>query len=118
MHESDPFYKYLMKPCNTTKNDVEVVIASADHKHKFEGNNLTKLLFIQHLLPKDYFLLVDVNLKDGHHSIQTVFRMFPHTIRGRDIKNSVYMFCKRLPMTLVIHFRLAIIIVNLFLKKL
>jgi hypothetical protein len=116
MHESDPFYKYLMKPCNITKNDVEAVIASADHKHKFEGNNLTKLLFIKHM-PKDYFLLVDVNLKDGHHSIQTVFRMFPHTIRGK-ISKILYMFWKILPMTLVILFRLAIITVNLFLKKL
>jgi len=45
-------------------------------------------------MPKDYFLLVDVNLKDGHHSIQTVFRMFPHTIRGRDIKNPVHVLQK------------------------
>lgn len=93
MHESDPFYKYLMKPCNITKNDVEAVIASADHKHKFEGNNLTKFLFIKHI-PKDYFLLVDANLKDGHHSIQTVFRIFPHTIKGTDIKNPVHVLQK------------------------
>jgi hypothetical protein len=93
MHESDPFYKYLMKPCNITKNDVEAVIASADHKHKFEGNNLTKFLFIKHM-PKDYFLLVDANLKDGHHSIQTVFRIFPNTIKGTDIKNPVHVLQK------------------------
>jgi hypothetical protein len=54
MHESDPFYKYLMKPCSITKNDVEAVKASAYHKHKFEGNNLTKSLFIKHM-PKIIF---------------------------------------------------------------
>jgi hypothetical protein len=54
MHESDPFYKYLIKLCNITKNDVEAVIASADHKHKFEDNNLIKFLFIKHM-PKDIF---------------------------------------------------------------
>lgn len=93
MHESDHFYKYLMKPCNITKNEVEEVIESSDHKHKFEGNNLTKVLFIKHT-PKDYFLLVDANLKDGHHSIQTVFRIFPHTIKGTDIKNPVHVLQK------------------------
>jgi hypothetical protein len=93
MHESDPFYKYLMKPYSITKNDVEAIIVSADHKHKFEGNNLTKFLFIKHM-PKVYFLLVDANMKDGYHSIQTVFQIFPHTIKGTGIKYPVHVLQK------------------------
>jgi hypothetical protein len=93
MHDSDPVYQQLMKPCNITKNDVEETVSSADNKLKIKGNNLTKTIFIKRM-PDDYFLLVDTNSKASNMSIQTVFRIFPDTIKGIDIKNPIHVLQK------------------------
>lgn len=93
MHDSDPIYKYLMKPYEITKDDVQEVLKSPDHIHKLKANNMVKDIFIKQM-SNDYFLLIDANLKDRNHSIQTVFRIFPQTLQDIRIKTPIHVLRK------------------------
>lgn len=93
MHDSDPVYEYLMKPYGISKDDLQEAFKSPDHIHKLKANNIVKGIFIKQI-SNDYYLLIDANLKDRNHSIQTVFRIFPQTLQGITLKTPIHVLRK------------------------